>query len=331
MKNFKILYLLATTCLFYLTGCSRDSSVADQRKTIRIERGSIERVLESSGSVRTDESLLVSAEMDGKIETLHVSTSEYIKAGDLVATLDSSEGVIDVRKAQKELERAQVEFEEAKESGALKATLKKKQIEIEIAQIELERLQNKLSSYLIKSPGSGYIKSMLVKVGDRVVGKNAFFPGTKIAELSGSNIFRFTVSVSERDVSRVQVGMAVDVRIDSLRNLLLEGQIVEIGNATEQSFTRSTYPVTVEFHCSDKALKAGMTASMEGVLERANDVLYLPVSAVGVDGKESYVMKTKNSNKLSGDERVPITLGVSDGNIIEIRGDLKEGDEVILP
>ena len=77
----------------------------------------------------------------------------------------------------------------------------------------------------------------------------------------------------------------------------------------------------------DHKIRSGYSANAEIVLERADQVLSVPESAIEFDGDDTYVYR-KNG---SAYERVAVKTGLSDGVNIEITDGLKQGDVVRGP
>lgn len=83
----------------------------------------------------------------------------------------------------------------------------------------------------------------------------------------------------------------------------------------------STLPRTVPL-----ALVPGTFCEVEWPIRRNYPTLFVPVSAVASDLQRSFVVRINQNHT----EWVDITTGAKTGNLIEVFGNLREGDEVAV-
>ena len=76
---------------------------------------------------------------------------------------------------------------------------------------------------------------------------------------------------------------------------------------------------------SDHVIRSGYSANAEIVLERADNVLIIPESALEFSGDSTFVYIKEPAG---GFNRAPVTTGLSDGINIEVRSGLSAGDIV---
>jgi hypothetical protein len=103
------------------------------------------------------------------------------------------------------------------------------------------------------------------------------------------------------------------------------GSITSVNGSASSSGGVAQYSVEVTFEKTADML-AGMSASVEVVLEKAEDVLVVPISAVTDQGRNS-VVYTGNSDGTLSDE-VEIETGLSDETYVEVVSGLSEGDTI---
>lgn len=70
----------------------------------------------------------------------------------------------------------------------------------------------------------------------------------------------------------------------------------------------------------------GMSASVEIILEKAEDVIVVPIATISDRGRESFVYTEEGEDTLSGE--VAIETGISDETYVEIVSGLTEGDTI---
>jgi len=171
----------------------------------------------------------------------------------------------------------------------------------------------------IRAPLSGTIIDRLVTLGQAVERATDTF---KIADLSKVWVL---LDLYEKDLAKVHVGQAARIRTDSLPGEVLTGHVAYVVPVIDEA-TR-TAKVRVEIDNRARKLNIGqlVTAKLLGTSTAATDaVLTVPRAALQrVDGKAVVFVKTQR-----GFERRNVELGISGGELVEIRGGLKEGEAV---
>ena len=142
--------------------------------------------------------------------------------------------------------------------------------------------------------------------------------------IAGTDVMQMEISVNESDVSKLKVGDEATVVVDSAESTY-PAEVSYISQAGEYSGGSSTFAAELTFE-NDGKLKLGMSGSATVALEKAEDVLALPVAAVSTKGGTSYV--TLKDGTESG-TLTEVETGISNGSFIEIKNGLSEGDTVI--
>lgn len=133
--------------------------------------------------------------------------------------------------------------------------------------------------------------------------------------------------VPELEISRIQVGMRVMVRLHAYPDAALPGSITYVAPAVEER-TRSL-PVRVTLEVPDARLRSGLFGSIELIGGQA-DVrpLVVPVEAVAtVDGQQVVFVPADEPNAF---RPVAVQLGTRRGAFYELRAGLTEAAPVVL-
>lgn len=145
-------------------------------------------------------------------------------------------------------------------------------------------------------------------------------------EVSRVDLLHVELDVHENDIMRLAVGQSAQVTLGSDESKLLLGTIVKINEIGTYNSTGSKYRVTIEVP-NDGSAMIGMSANASITVEEVTDVLTVPVSAINdIDG-DTFVMLSYPDGLT---ELVAVETGLSDGSMVEIRGTISEGDNVIL-
>ena len=133
--------------------------------------------------------------------------------------------------------------------------------------------------------------------------------------------------VDELDVLSMKEGLQAEITLDTVEDTTFEGTITSVDAQASSSGGVAQYPVNITFDKTEDML-SGMNASVKVILEEADNVLTIPLTAVTEEGNTSYVYTgyDESTGELSG--KTEVTLGVSDGNTVEVTDGLNEGDTI---
>ena len=214
------------------------------------------------------------------------------------------------------------------------------------AEISYERQTDQLDDYTVTSPIQGTIVDKNYNAGETSEANQVL---CTIYDLS---YLTMTLSVDELDISSIEVGQTVQVTADAVEGQTYTGTVTKVSVAGTSSGSATTYPVTIRIDETD-GLLPGMSVDATIELASAEDVLLIPSAALN---RGNTVLVTADSpsaanaaaqqpgedvpegaeepelGQTGGEEQeyvsVAVTVGVSDGNYVEITSGLQEGDVV---
>jgi HlyD family secretion protein len=193
--------------------------------------------------------------------------------------------------------------------------------DIAAAEVRIAAAEANIKLSRIAAPFAGTITSVEIKPGDQVT------PGTLAFGLADLSRLLVDVEVSEIDVNRVQLGQPVMLNFDAVLDRTYQGEVVEIGLTGMIVQGVVNFKVVVELHDLDEAIKPGMTAAVNIVVNQIEDVLLVPNRAVRVQDGERVVYVLREGML----EPVKVRLGVSSETYSEvIESGLREGDLIVL-
>lgn len=131
----------------------------------------------------------------------------------------------------------------------------------------------------------------------------------------------------ENDIAMLAKGQSVAVAIGSQGGAEVAGTVVGINQVGAYSATGSKYKVTVEIPNGGDLL-IGMSANVKINVAEATDVIAVPVSAIVDGGRGVSTVLVQRADGVT--EPVEVETGLSDGNLVEVKRGLAEGDTVIL-
>jgi HlyD family secretion protein len=176
----------------------------------------------------------------------------------------------------------------------------------------------------IVSPLDGVVLSRRIEVGQTVAGVAPLF--TLAASLDRLEL---SAPVGEVDVVRLSAAMPASVVVDSYPHEVFHGTVRRVDLAPS-STSPVTYDVVIDINNAALRLRPGMTAAVSFEVGAHDNVLLIPVSALRfrpVPNGKPTVWVPRGSMLVS----VPVSLGLSDGVVVEVVAGLTEADEVAIP
>lgn len=225
---------------------------------------------------------------------------------------------------------------EAKREAA-GALVTSEQAAFNLEQAKKARLERQLGNCQIKAPQNGIVIYANDQGGGRGMGSQS---GVKIEEgatvresqtilrLPDLSNMQVKMTVHESKVERLKVGMPANVKISDRE---FQGKIVSIANQPEpgswMNANLKEYATIVKIGGEADGLKPAMTAEVEVLIADLADVLTVPVSCIVEQGGKFNAWVVNGPNKF---ERRPLTVGLTNDKVFEIKDGLKEGDVVLL-
>lgn len=239
------------------------------------------------GEIEYASPVTVNAKQRGTVTKVNVRSGDWIDKGDIIAVLENSDTTDALRTANQSYSEAKMSLSDA-------------QSQLENSISTLEDKEENAENYIVTSPINGVVLTKDYTVGDTVSGQNA----TTMMVVADLSKMKFTISVDELDIAKIQVGQSVEVTADALENQRIEGEITALSKLGTSSNGVTTYPVEVTIN-DPGDLMPGMNVSAEIIVEEAENALYLPVSAVEYFGGKYYVTVVGEVENMPAPEGLP--------------------------
>lgn len=243
-----------------------------------------------------------------------------VQAQNALAKLRQGPTAADITQAQTGITQAQASYD-ALTAGPDNVTIQLAQTAVDQAEVSLKQAQLKLRQATIFAPFDGVITAMPVVVGQNIAGTGN---PVQIADL---NTLQVVTNVSELDRSRLKVGQEVQMTLEALPGVNVNGVVASISPAGVTTQGVVNFPVTIKLVNPDPAVAPGMTANLNVIIEHKDDVLLVPNRAITTQGRNRTVTVLYEGQQIP----VPVQVGMTDGTNTEITGgSLKEGDQVVM-
>jgi RND family efflux transporter MFP subunit len=313
-------------------------------KTALVESKDIQFSINAAGDIGPADQVSVRPEINGKIESLRVDIGDKVIKGSILFTLDDKDLQTERASRMTEIEGAKLELDRARRNHDRAEQLYKDKLisqelyedtrtnfelaknSLDRAQRSLEQVEERLTKTKIAAPFDCTILTRPVSMGQAVSGSGGFNSGTEVLTVANLNEMIINAHINQADVTRLKVGLDVDIEVEAIPGLKLKGGIERLApQATVRNGIKG-FATRVLLKNVDERVRPGMTANISIPIASASNVLAVPLSAVYTEQGERYVYVRKGEQF----ERVPVQIGVADFFFVEVQSGLTAGLEVAL-
>lgn len=234
---------------------------------------------------------------------------------------------ISLDKAHRNLEQKRRNYDQTKRRHILNISRAQNMLDEE--QSIYDTLEQLKTDLYITAPSDGLLvyardNNTKIKIGSYV---SRWSP--LIAILPDLSTLQSVVNVKEIDITKIEEGLNVKVKIDAFPNEEFKGEVIRIANIGQQSSNDffNTFKVEIKVDPKDKLLMPGMTSNNRIVVESIEDALIVPRLAVFSDEEyQHFVYKQEGLSVIKQEIKI---VGENDQHYRVIEG-VKEKDKLML-
>ena len=326
----------------------------------RAGRGTVEATVTNTraGTVKARRRAKLSPQTGGAVVAIPFREGRRVRRGDLLLELDGR-----VQRAQLELARRDVAAAESRAREAcLAAALARRELDrgvelhrkgitpdqrldtlrterdrtaaaceaaqaaVEEARARVRVAEEQLGLTRLAAPFDGVVAEVSTEIGEWITPSPPGVPVPPVIDLIDTASIFIAAPIDEVDSGRVRVGQPVRVTVDSRPGESLPGRVVRVGAYVEDRLEQNrTLEVEVELDDPEVAasLLPGLSADVEIVVDRHEDVLRVPTAAIGEGG---VVLVLENG--VLAERR--LRTGLSNWEWTEVLDGVAPGDAVVL-
>jgi multidrug efflux pump subunit AcrA (membrane-fusion protein) len=174
---------------------------------------------------------------------------------------------------------------------------------------------------------TGGISSMGMPSSGEPVAGSFITAGTAIYQVVDLKSMSLVAKVDESDIAKIQPGQAATVGLEAYPEKEYPGIVAKIADvATTNEAGATAFDVTVQMDQADVRLKIGMTGTADVTIATKKATTVVPVEAI-VDKKGKKYVYTVVDGKA---RLVPVELGLTTENSVEIIEGVEVGDKVVI-
>ncbi len=235
---------------------------------------------------------------------------------------------VDLDKSKDEMDQAYNDYtlaEERLKNSNHENEISVQKQKIELAKLEVEKLEKDLGKYTIKSPITGTI------VDTNISESGIIESHITLMSIQDIDHLEIIVDMNEYDASKIEVGDSVKITGDSFEGKVYQGKVKYVGSIAKQvdgsQGKESIVEIKIDIENTDEFLKPGFSAKVDILTEKKEGALTVPYEAIFTKKGGVKVIFTVEDGKIKENE---IQTGVESDFSLEIIGNVKENDEVIL-
>lgn len=335
---------LGSAFLLYMTKSKKEESSKSNAKSAVTTPVSIKKIVRSDfkvfektiGSISNLDINSVASEVSGLVKKVNVDIGDSVKAGQIIAIIDSDEARNNVISSQSEIKRIEALLSDSKKTqnrykqlikdgfvsqadvDTLNANIKSYEEQLVNAKAILANNRIKLDKAVIKAPKSGVIQQRYITAGTYLS------VSTQIVDIVNNNNLMVIASLPESFSYRLKKGQEVTLKVTGT-DIVLNSKVKELKPVIDEQ-SRSV-SLIIDIPENNYNLKPGGTLEVYISMENKKDTVVIPESAVvlRIAGKVVYVVSA-DSKTVS---EVPVQTGAYQDGLVEILSGLK-GDETIV-
>ncbi len=359
MKNLiKILGLLLVVALFigtifFLWGTTREEVVSYDLVVPQTETITTSTV--ATGNILPRDEIEVKPQISGIISEVRCEAGDMVREGDILAQVKVIPEMGQLNSAESRVNQAKISLEQKSRSyervkrlfdnGV--ATLEEYEEASDYHKLAIEEMENarrnleivmegavrgskNLSNTQIRATITGMVLDVPIKVGNSVIQANTFNDGTTIAKIADLNDMLFVGDLDESEIGKISIGCNSIITIAAVQGVELQGSIEYISPMSQNKNGVVVFPIKASIEIPDSVvLRAGYSANAEMITEQAENVLTIPERFVSFQQGKAYVeIFTTLKEGAQIFEQREVTLGLSNGVIIEVKSGITLDDKI---
>jgi membrane fusion protein (multidrug efflux system) len=287
--------------------------------------------LEAVGSLGAAQGVMLSADSPGVVSKAVLGPGgTMVKAGELLVQLDTRQEEAQLHSAEAKLALAKSTLDRtinlSEKNVVAKVTLDDARAQYDAALGAVDEIKIMIRRKTLYAPFDGMLGICLINEGQYLQS------GAPIVPLNLLDVLSVSFSLPQQNFSELHVGQVIQVKAEGLQHRVFEGTITGI----DSELDAATRNIKLSGSISNKELllRGGMFVTVDVLLPPKKNVIALPESAINYApyGDSVFVIesiKKSDGSSYQGVREQPVTLGVTQGDQVEIVTGLKVGDQIV--
>jgi RND family efflux transporter MFP subunit len=336
MKSYHQIFVLIAL-IWATTSCNNQPQNAATELAVPvsvddIKPSSIEKLINTTGTLNATKNTVVKTEMTGKYKLMTnprtrrlFALGDVVDNGQVIAQLEDAEYVngigleskrLNLEISEQNMKKQQSLFEKG---GVTQLDYRNSEVSYTNAKDAFERANLQLAKMKVTAPFKGVITDLPAITNGTQVSS-----GTSVFSLMDYSTMTVEVNLPEKYINDVKIDQLVRIMNYTLPNDTLPGSVKELSPAI--STETRTFKGIIQVNNPEMKLRPGMFAKADIVLARKDSVIVIPKDIIisGQRGKSVFVA----DNGTAIEKR--ITLGFETQTTAEITSGLKVNDRLVV-
>ncbi len=342
MARLRLPAAIVCASLLALAGCGGGGGGPTVEFRIPVEAAAVttdtmEDIIVTTGTLRTRESIILSAETPGFLvlardaQGARLVEGSVVEPGQTIARITGEDARLAARleatrrhleKADREMQRRQrlVEQKLIAEEDVLRA-----EALYEDALHDFEQSKRTVEKSVITTPIGGVVLKLARDANNLPVADGQLVaPGFEIARVAPTDQLIADIDLVGPELAKVRPGQTVRVRHYAFENITIEGRILRLSPTMDAQ--THTFRAEVEIDNSAGVLRPGMFIEASIIAERRENVVVTPRQAVTQRGGRSVVFVIDGQRVV----RRNVSLGLGNDDFVEVRDGVQAGERIVI-
>jgi len=259
-------------------------------------RQDLQESVTANGDIQARTKVNVGSTITAEIREIHVKDGQWVKAGDLLVSLDQERLRQDLVRAELSLGTARQDLKNAQATHEKQARtfrrredlhgqgivsseeyqqeklnlenastqLERAKVGVQQAEAALAQAKDTLSKTVIRASMSGQVTGLKAEKGETAIAGQTNIAGAVLMVISDLSEMMAEIKVGELDVVKLRIGQPAEVTVDAIPGKVFQGSVISVASGTDRPSGNSfggnqetqSYKVRIQLAGSKEALAA---------------------------------------------------------------------------
>jgi len=298
---------------------NKEEAINVQAITLKPE--SVNNDISYPGTFEPNKETKVSADIQGKINSVLVDVGSIVKKGEALIQLDNSLMKLQLQTVEIQIEGLEADVKRYRilaQADAIQGVqLEKTELALKSAHVQKATLMEQINKTTIMAPFSGIVTAKLTEEGAFAA------PGIPLLQITDISYLKFTVNVPENELSQFELNQIYTLTADVYPETALSGKVIMTGSKANMG---NSFPVQFSVkNTTDLKIKSGMFGSVQLKKDSDEKHIIIPASCVVGTNIQPQVYIVNNGKAILKN----ITISTRFQNKAVVSGGLTGGEVII--
>jgi len=305
-------------------------------QAINLKLENVKNDISYPGTFEPNKETKISADIQGKINSVLVDVGSIVRKGQALVQLDKSLLKLQLQTVDIQIEGLEADVKRytvlANADAIQGVQLEKTALSLKSANVQRATLLEQINKATIVAPFSGIVTAKLTEEGAFAA------PGIPLLQITDISTLKFIVNVPEDELSQFKTDQIYSLAADAYPETILSGKVIMTGSKANMG---NSFPIQFSVkNTSDLQIKSGMFGKVQLKNDSEGKHIIIPASSVIGTNIQTQVYTVKNGKAILQNisissrfqNKVLVSSGLSEGDVIITNGfiNLFDGANVII-